>query len=153
LWMGQSAGLFSARGLDVDIVNTDGGSRGLAEVGAGRLEGKTRGVFPVIDPNREGGDFRPIASGGDTVRLRFFGAQGGLCGAALKGKTVGVSAFRSESDSAASLALKQLGLQRSDVKLVEAGGTLRRLDALKGGTIAATALNEPADTEAQREKL
>ena len=69
-----------------------------------------------------------------------------------KGKKVGVSAFGSESDSAATMALKQLGLARSDVQIVEAGGTLKRLAALKSGALAATALNEPADTEAERER-
>ena len=51
LWMGQEAGLFKARGLAVEIVNTDGGSRGLAEVGAGRLEAMTVGLSSVIDAN------------------------------------------------------------------------------------------------------
>jgi len=153
LWMGRSAGLFAARGLDVEIVNTDGGSRGLAEVGAARLEAMTVGLSAVIDANGKGGDYRLIASGANTMSFRFFGAKDVTSAAALKGKPVGVSAFGSESDSAALLALKQLGLARSEVKLVEAGGTLRRLEALKSGAIAATALNEPADTEAQREKL
>ena len=153
LWMGQTAGLFQARGLDVEIVNTDGGSRGLAEVGAGHLEAMTVGLSAVIDANGKGGDYRLIASGANTMSFRFFGAKGIASAAALKGKTVGVSAFGSESDSAASLALKQLGLTRNDVKIVEAGGTLRRLEALKSATVAATALNEPADTEAQRDKL
>ena len=153
LWMGQSAGLFQARGLDVEIVNTDGGSRGLAEVGAGRLEAMTVGLSAVIDANGKGGDYRLIASGANTMSFRFFGANGIASAAALKDKNVGVSAFGSESDSAASLALKQLGLQRNDVKIVESGGTLKRLEALKSGAIAATALNEPADTEAQRDRL
>src|ERR1700687_5501248 len=51
LWMGQEAGLFKARGLAVEVVNTDGGSRGLAEVGAGRLEAMTVGLSSVIDAN------------------------------------------------------------------------------------------------------
>jgi ABC-type nitrate/sulfonate/bicarbonate transport system substrate-binding protein len=36
-----------------------------------------------------------------------------------------------------------------DVQIVEAGGTLNRLQALKADKIAATALNEPADSEAK----
>src|SRR5437762_1658279 len=153
LWMGQDAGLFKARGLTVEIVNTDGGSRGLAEVGAGRLQAMTVGLSAVIDANGKNGDYRLIASGANTMSFRFFGAKGVANAAALKGKKIGVSAFGSESDSAASMALKQLGLMRRDVSVVEAGGTLKRLDALKSAAIAATALNEPADTQAQREGL
>jgi NitT/TauT family transport system substrate-binding protein len=153
LWMGQDAGLFKARGLNVAIVNTDGGSRGLAEVGQGQLQAMIVGLSAVVDANGKGGDYRLIASGANTMSFRFFGAKGIPNAASLRGKTIGVSAFGSESDSAASLALKQLGLTRGDVKMVEAGGTLKRLQALQIGTLAATALNEPADTQAQRAGL
>src|SRR6266581_147259 len=153
LWMGQEAGLFKTRGLAVEIVNTDGGSRGLLEVGAGRLQAMTVGLSAVIDANGKDGDYRLIASGANTMSFRFFGAKGITGAAALKGKKIGVSAFGSESDSAASMALKQLGLTRRDVSVVEAGGTLKRLELLKSGGIAASALNEPADTQAQREGL
>ncbi|HEY4265987.1 MAG TPA: ABC transporter substrate-binding protein [Micropepsaceae bacterium] len=153
LWMGQSAGLFKARGLDVTIVNTDGGSRGLSEVGAGRLQAMVVGLSAVIDANGKGGDYRLIASGANTMSFRFFGAKGVASAAFLPGKKIGVSAFGSESDSAASLALRQLGLARRQVSVVEAGGTLKRLKALQSGALAATALNEPADTLAQRAGL
>lgn len=153
LWMGRDAGLFKARGLDVEIVNTDGGSRGLAEVGQGKLQAMIVGLSAVIDANGRNGDYRLIASGANTMSFRFFGAKGIANAAALRGKTVGVSAFGSESDSAASLALKQLGLTRRDVTVIEAGGTLKRMAALQSGALAATALNEPADTQAQRSGL
>jgi len=113
----------------------------------------TVGLSAVIDANGKGGDYRLIASGANTMSFRFFGAKRITDGDSLKGKKIGVSAFGSESDSAALLALKQLGLSRGDVSIVEAGGTLKRLDALKAGAIAATALNEPADTQAQRDGL
>src|SRR5258708_28466862 len=153
LWMAQEAGLFKARGLAVEIVNTDGGSRGLAEVGAGRLEAMTVGLSSVIDANGKNGDYRLIASGANTMSFRFFGAKSVAGASSLKDKKIGVSAFGSESDSAASMALKQLGLTRRDVSVVEAGGTLQPLELLKSGALAATALNEPPDTQAQREGL
>jgi len=153
LWTAQQAGLFKTHGLDVQIVNTEGGSRGLAEVGDGRLQAMVVGLSAVIDANDKGGNYRLIASGANTMSFRFFGANGISNAAALKGRKVGVSAFGSESDSAATMALKQLGLTRSDVQIVEAGGTLTRFAALKSGALAATALNEPADTEAKQSGL
>ena len=153
LWIGQSSGVFAAHGLNVEIVNTDGGSRGLAEVGEGKLQAMTVGLSAVIDANGKGGDYRLIASGANPMSFRFFGASRITDADSLRGKKVGVSAFGSESDSAALLALKQMGLSRKDVTVVEAGGTLKRLQALKAGTIAATALNEPADSQAQRDRL
>ena len=153
LWMGQSSGLFKARGFDLEIVNTDGGSRGLSEVGRGRLQAMIVGLSAVIDANGKGGDYRLIASGANTMSFRFFGARNVAGATELKGRKIGVSAFGSESDSAALMALKRLGLGRTDVTLVEAGGTLKRLAGLESGMIAATALNEPADTQATRDGL
>ncbi len=149
LWMARDAGLFRMRGLNVEIVNTEGGSRGLAMVGQGRLQAMTVGLSATIDANTKGGDYRLIASGANTMSFRFFGANG-LTASSLKGKTVGVSSFGSESDVAATMALRQLGLTRQDVRIVESGGTLDRLEALRSGRIAATALNEPADSQASR---
>jgi NitT/TauT family transport system substrate-binding protein len=152
LWMARDAGLFRMRGLNVEIVNTEGGSRGLAMVGEGRLEAMTVGLSATIDANTKGGDYRLIASGANTMSFRFFGAAG-VSGISLRGKTVGVSSFGSESDVAATMALRQLGLARGDVTIVESGGTLDRLEALRAGRIAATALNEPADSQAQMSGL
>lgn len=153
LWIAQASGLFKARGLNVEIVDTAGGSRGLAQVGSGKLQAMMVGLSAVLDANSKGGDYRLIASGANTMSFRFFGVKGISGADALKGRRVGISAFGSESDSAATMALKRLKLTRSDVQIVEAGGTLTRLDALKTGKLAATALNEPADTEAKRSGL
>jgi ABC-type nitrate/sulfonate/bicarbonate transport system substrate-binding protein len=153
LWIGQSSGVFAAHGLNVEIINTDGGSRGLAEVGEGKLQAMTVGLSAVIDANGKGGDYRLIASGANTMSFRVFGASRITGADSLRGKKIGVSAFGSESDSAASLALKQMGLSRNDVTVVEAGGTLKRLQALESGAIAATPLNEPADSQAERDRL
>ncbi len=153
LWIAEQSGLFKTHGLEVEIVNTDGGSRGLAEVGEGKLQAMIVGLSAIVDANGKGGDYRLIASGANTMSFRFFGATGIDNAQALRGRKVAVSAFGSESDSAATLALKRLGLSRSDVQIVEAGGTLRRLEALRAGKIGATPLNEPADTEAKRDGL
>ena len=150
LWIARDEGLFRAHGLEVEIVVTDGGSKGLAEVGAGRLNEMTVGLSSVLDANGKGGDYRLVASGANTLSLGFFGARGVT---ALKGKPVGVSAFGSESDTAAMFALRRLGLARSDVRVVESGGTEKRLDALKAGTIAASALNAPVNFMAERDGL
>ena len=65
----------------------------------------------------------------------------------------GVSSFGSESDSAASLALRQLNLSRNDVTIKEVGGSPQRLAAIKSGAIAAAAMNEPALTQAREQGL
>ena len=124
-----------------------------ADVGAGRLEEMTVGLSSVLDANSKGGDYRLIASGANTLSLGFFGAKGVGFAAQLKGKRVGVSTFGSESDTAARFALRRMGLSASDVTLVEAAGTEKRLDALKAGSIAASALNAPVNFMAERDGL
>jgi NitT/TauT family transport system substrate-binding protein len=71
----------------------------------------------------------------------------------LRGGTVAVSAFGSESDAVATIALERLKLTRKDVELKEFGDSLKRLTALKAGEIKATMLNEPFATAARADGL
>jgi ABC-type nitrate/sulfonate/bicarbonate transport system substrate-binding protein len=142
-YMARDAGAFAAQGLKVEIVNMNGGSRGAAELQAGRLDVMHVGLSSVIRVNRAGGDIRTIGSLSNVIRFTFFSAPGVKAAAELKGGTVGVSSFGSESDSTVTLALQRLGLARDDVTVKEYGGGLRRLEAVKSGEIQATAINEP----------
>jgi ABC-type nitrate/sulfonate/bicarbonate transport system substrate-binding protein len=153
LWLARDEALFRAHGLDVEIVVTDGGSRGLAEIGQGRLQEMTVGLSAVLDANSKGANYRLVASGANNLSLGFYAASGVTTGAQLKGRTIGISARGSESDTAAMFALRRLGLARGDVRIVELGGTEKRLDALKSGAVAASALNAPVNFMAERVPL
>jgi ABC-type nitrate/sulfonate/bicarbonate transport system substrate-binding protein len=142
-YMARDAGFYAAEGLKVDIINMSGGSRGAAELQAGRLDVMHVGLSSVIRINRSGGDIRTIGSLSNVIRFTFFSAPGVKTAAELKGGVIGVSTFGSESDSTVTLALARLGLTRNDVTLKEYGGGIRRLDAVKSGEIKATPLNEP----------
>ena len=142
-YMARDAGLYAAQGLKVDIINMSGGSRGAAELQAGRLDVMHVGLSSVIRINRTGGDLRTIGSLSNVIRFTFFSAPGVKTAAELKGGVIGVSTFGSESDSTVTLALARLALTRNDVVLKEYGGGTRRLDAVKSGEIKATPLNEP----------
>jgi NitT/TauT family transport system substrate-binding protein len=142
-YMARDTGFYSAQGLRVDIINMSGGSRGAAELQAGRLDIMHVGLSSVIRINRAGGDIRTIGSLSNVIRFTFFSAPGVKTAAELKGGVIGVSTFGSESDSTVTLALARLALTRNDVVLKEYGGGVRRLDAVKSGEIKATPLNEP----------
>jgi ABC-type nitrate/sulfonate/bicarbonate transport system substrate-binding protein len=150
-WMAQAGGFFAANGLEVEIVNTGGGSRGAQEVQAGKLDIMHVGLSSVVRINRAGGDLRLVASLSNVIRFTFFSGQGVKSAADLKGGVVGVSTFGSESDSTVTLALDRLGLTRSDITLKEYGGATRRLAALKSGEIKATAINEPVASLAREQ--
>ena len=55
-YMARDAGFYAAQGLNVEILNMNGGSRGAEEVQAGRLDVMHVGLSSVIRVNRAGGD-------------------------------------------------------------------------------------------------
>jgi ABC-type nitrate/sulfonate/bicarbonate transport system substrate-binding protein len=150
-YMARAAGLYSAQGLNVDIINMSGGSRGAEELQAGSLDVMHVGLSSVIHVNQSGGDLRVIGSLSNVIRFTFFSAPGVKTAADLKGGVIGVSTLGSESDSTVTLALQKLGLTRNDVVIKEIGGGTRRLRAVKSGEIKATALNEPLSSSAREE--
>ena len=75
-YMARDAGLYSAHGLKVDIINMSGGSRGTAELQAGRLDIMHVGLSSVIRINRAGGDLRTIGSLSNVIRFTFFPRPG-----------------------------------------------------------------------------
>ncbi|MGB6535301.1 MAG: ABC transporter substrate-binding protein [Xanthobacteraceae bacterium] len=142
-YMARAAGLYAAQGLAVDVLNMHGGSKGAAELQAGRIDVMHVGLSSVIKVNRSGGNLRVIGSLSNVIRFTFFSAPGVNKAADLAGGIVGVSTLGSETDSTATLALAKLGLSRGDVVIKELGGSENRLRALKSGEIKAVALNEP----------
>jgi ABC-type nitrate/sulfonate/bicarbonate transport system substrate-binding protein len=150
-YVARAAGLYAAQGLNVDIINMNGGSKGAAELQAGRIDVMHVGLSSVVRVNQGGGDLRTIASLSNVIRFTFFSAPGVKTAADLKGGVVGVSTFGSESDSTVTLALQKLGLTRADVTVKEYGGGMKRLEAVKSGEIKATAVNEPLSSLAREE--
>jgi ABC-type nitrate/sulfonate/bicarbonate transport system substrate-binding protein len=150
-YVARAAGLYGAQGLDVEILNMNGGSRGAEELQAARIDIMHVGLSSVVRVNRAGGNLRVIGSLSNVIRFTFFSAPGVKTAADLKGGVVGVSTFGSESDSTVTLALQRLGLTRDDVVIKEYGGGTKRLEALKSGEIKATAINEPLSSLARGE--
>jgi ABC-type nitrate/sulfonate/bicarbonate transport system substrate-binding protein len=150
-YVARAAGLYAAQGLDVDIINMNGGSKGAAELQAGRIDVMHVGLSSVVRVNQAGGDLRAIASLSNVIRFTFFSAPGVKTAEDLKGGVVGVSTFGSETDSTVTLALQKLGLTRGDVVIKEYGGGMKRLAAVKSGEIKATAVNEPLSSLAREQ--
>ena len=153
MWMAKAAGFYAAQGLNVQIINMSGGSRGAQELAAGRIDLMHVGLSSVVRLNRAGADLRFIASLSNVIRFTFFAAPTIQSAAGLKGGAVGVSTFGSESDATVTLALARLGLSRADVTLKEYGGGLRRIAAVQSGEISATSVNEPVTSIARERGL
>src|SRR5260370_4931072 len=122
IWMADAAGFYAANGIKAEIINMNGGSRGAAELAAGRIDAMHVGLSSVVRLNRTDGDLRIIAALANVIRFAFVSAPSVKTAADLKGGVVGVSTVGSEGDSTVTLALKRLGLSRDDVTLKEYGG-------------------------------
>jgi NitT/TauT family transport system substrate-binding protein len=153
IWMAEAGGFYAAQNLKVPVSNMGGGSRGADALATGRLDVMHVGLSSVVQLNQKGADLRTIASLANLIRFGFFTKPTIKTAADLKGGTIAISSFGSESDATVTLALQRLGLTRQDVTLKEYGDSLKRLEALKSGEVAATTLNEPFASAAREQDL
>jgi NitT/TauT family transport system substrate-binding protein len=151
VWMAQDGGFYAANGLQVEIVNMGGGSRGAKELQAGKIDLMRVGMSSVVQANLSGGDLRLIASMSNVIRFVLAVAPDVKAAADLKGGVIGISTVGSESDSTVTLALERFGMTRADVTVKEYGGGAKRLAAVRAGEIKATAINEPTTSQAREQ--
>ena len=129
IWMAEAAGLYAANGLNVEVINMNGGSRGAAELAAGHIDAMHVGLSSVVRLNRTGGDLRIIASLANVIRFALISAPGVTTAADLKGGVVGVSTFGSESDSTVTLARSFCGSRTSSQRVSRASRSRSRSSA------------------------
>ena len=153
LWMAEAGGFFKNAGLNVRVVDLPGGTRSLQVLLAGKIAATHAGLGPVTQANNQGADLRMIASTSNTIPFTFFSDPNVKSAADLKDGKVGISTFGSEADLAVALALKQMGLNRRDVTVVQIGENATRLQALLAGQLKATPLAEPMSSLARAQGL
>lgn len=144
IWMADTAGLYETHGLKLEIVPMTGGRGIEAAFATGRIDAMHIGLSSVVRANAGGSDLRAFGSLSNHIRFALIAAPGVKTAADLKGRAVGVSSLGSESDTTLAMLLDKIGLKRSDVTITEAG--VKRLEALRSGSIAATPVNEPERT-------
>ncbi len=146
IWMARDAGFYEREGLRVEIVPVVGGVNTGPDLASGHVHLMHIGMSSVVRANALGGDVVEIGSLSNIIRNTMFLAPGVRNATDLKGKIVGISSAGSETDSATTLALRRLGLQRSDVTIKEIG--VVRLDAVRNGEVAASLMGEPTRGQA-----
>ena len=149
VWMGDAGGFFEKEGLKVEVVTMEGGTRGVQVLMSGEIQAMHVGLAPVVQANKQGADLRLVTSTGNTIPITIFGTAAIKSMAELKGKTIGISTFGSETDIAISIALKNAGLGRKDVTISQIGGSSQRFASLSAGRIDAAPLLEPGITMAK----
>jgi NitT/TauT family transport system substrate-binding protein len=148
VWMAEAGGFYAKEGLKVEVINMEGGTRGLQVLLSGEIQAMHVGLAPAVLANKQGADLRLVTSTCNTIPITMF-TKSGVGMADLKGKTFGISTFGSETDIAIGILLKQQGLTRQDVTVSQIGGSSQRLGALVAGRIDVAPLIEPAITLAK----
>jgi len=129
VWMGEAGGFYEKEGLKVEVINMEGGTRGLQVLLSGEIQAMHVGLAPAVLANKQGADLRLVTSTCNTIPITMF-TKPGIGMGDLKGKIFGISTFGSETDVAIGILLKQLGLTRSDVTVSQIGGSSQRFGAL-----------------------
>jgi ABC-type nitrate/sulfonate/bicarbonate transport system substrate-binding protein len=148
VWMGEAGGFYEKEGIKAEVINMEGGTRGLQVLLSGEIQGMHVGLAPVVLANKQGADLRLVTSTCNTIPITMF-TKSGIGMGDLKGKTFGISTFGSETDIAISILLKRLGLSRADVTVSQIGGSSQRFAALVAGRIDVAPLIEPGITLAK----
>jgi ABC-type nitrate/sulfonate/bicarbonate transport system substrate-binding protein len=148
IWIADEAGFYKAQNLDFSLQKMAGGAQSGPELKSGNIQAMHIGSSSVVRANAGGYDLRTVASLRNTLSFTLFAKAGIKTPADLKGGTIGISTFGSESDATLGMVLAKVGLSRQDVTVKELGIDPNRLAALEAGTITATMLNEPSRSHA-----
>jgi ABC-type nitrate/sulfonate/bicarbonate transport system substrate-binding protein len=150
VYFAEAGGLYEKYGLKGEIINAEGGTRGIQVLLSGEIQAMHVGLAPAVLANLKGADLRLVAASTNVMPFTVFSTKR-TDPPLQKGVTLGISTFGSETDIAITLLLKKLGLTRDDVTISQIGGTTQRFGAMVAGRIDAAPLLEPATTAA-REK-
>ena len=148
VWMAQAAGFYEREGIKAEVINMEGGTRGLQVLLSGEIDAMHVGLAPVVLANKQGADLRLVTSTCNTIPITMF-TKTAVGMDNLKGKTFGISTFGSETDIAISILLKRIGLSRQEVTVAQIGGSSQRFAALVAGRIDVAPLIEPGITLAK----
>src|SRR5712692_10646259 len=98
VWMAEAGGFYEKEGLKVEVINMEGGTRGLQVLLSGEIQGMHVGLAPAVLANKQGADLRLVTSTCNTIPITMFTKAGVKSAGDLRGKTIGISAYGSETD-------------------------------------------------------
>jgi NitT/TauT family transport system substrate-binding protein len=143
-------GLFKQFGLDVTPVWVEGGSTLTHAVVGGSIDIAQNGYTPAAAAAVQGADIVFIGGIANKLPFQLVVKSSITSGQQLKGQAIAISRYGSSTDQAAEFALKQLGLARNDVRIMQLGGPATRIAAALSGQIAGTVEQYPDTAEISR---
>ena len=150
LWVAQEAGYFKREGLDVELLYIGGGSLLIQSMLSGDVPFAYGPSVPVINASLRGSDLVLIGNTGDSLVFSIMSRPEIKQPSALKGKKVGITRLGGSTDWALDAALKQWGLERAQITVIQTGGMPEGLAALSSGSLDAVVLSPPSNFRAAK---
>ena len=150
LWVAQEAGYFKREGLDVELLYIGGGSLLIQSMLSGDVPFAYGPSVPVINASLRGSDLVLIGNTGDSLVFSIMSRPEIKQPSALKGKKVGITRLGGSTDWALDAALKQWGLERAQISVIQTGGMPEGLAALSSGSLDAVVLSPPSNFRAAK---
>lgn len=153
IWITKDAGLFQKNGLEANLIFIPGGPTAAAAMIAGEVQAVAMAGPAVVSSNLAGTDLVMIGGIVNTFAFQIVTVKSITTPQQLKGKRVGVNRFGTAPDIAARFALRRMGIDPSEVTILQLGEQSTRLTAMKAGQLEAAILLPPITTIARREGM
>lgn len=150
LWAGQEKGLFAKYGIDAELIYLAGGGRIALALESESIQIGQLNVNAGVEARLAGGNIVIIGAIYDSYYFQIFGKAGVDSAAQLKGKVIAASSPGAASEYGIRDALQSFGLKESDYKILYAGGTDARVQALQRGLADAAIISPPNGLVAQK---
>lgn len=150
LWVAQEGGYFKREGLDVELLYIGGGSLLIQSMISGDVPFAYGPSVPVINASLRGADLVLIGNTGNALVFSIMSRLEIKQPANLKGKKVGVTRLGGSTDWALDAALKQWGLERREITVIQTGGMPEGLAGLIAGVFDAVVLSPPSNFRAAK---
>lgn len=148
LWVAQEAGYFKRDALDTELLYIGGGSLLIQSMLNGDVPFAYGPSVPVINAALRGADLVFIANTGNALVFSIMSRPEIKQPANLKGKKIGVTRLGGSTDWALDAALKQWGIQRRELLVIQTGGMPEGLAGLASGSLDAVVLSPPSNFRA-----
>src|SRR5262249_33524223 len=88
LWMAQAGGFYKKEGLNVEVIDMEGSTRGIQVLLSRKIHVMHAGLGPVLQANRQGADLRIVATTSNSIPFTFFSSPNVKNATDLKGGIV-----------------------------------------------------------------
>jgi len=150
LWVAREGGYFKREGLDVELLYIGGGSLLIQSMISGDVPFAYGPSVPVINASLRGADLVLIGNTGNSLVFSIMSRPEIKQPAQLKGKKVGVTRLGGSTDWALDAALKQWGMERRDLAVIQTGGMPEGLVGLLAGAFDAVVHSPPSNFKAAK---